>query len=350
MAAQDISLSLMQAFSNLPKTGRDNKAKGLAGLFGNERFLSLLAALGRTLTKNRPDLPGTMLADAFEAAQQSRATQEALQTGKIPEGLPPDLQLQIQQLITQRMLTEPRIQLLEAQAQQAQQSAEASKVLTPERARLFSAQTEKLQSEPTFEERVKAQLQNTLAAQATRREVLTTLPDGTQAPPGEAFVVEAGPQGDFGKVIGRVSLQALGRGGTGTSKDPRINASLRSQLSGLILNVLRPELERGIRAKLGKDAPINELFSSFRDKESGGLNIDRILGFLDATGPETFRAGRPEMNKFLEMMNEAENMFIEGGTVSQAALREFRKRLKEKGQVGAQTGTQSGALPPLILR
>lgn len=306
----------------------------LGELFADPGFQALLAQGGEALLATEPYNPFNIGARmTIQASQQeifNKARKAAL-AGEEPKLSPfeklfmtPEMQEKIEQeLMAQQLmdirkkqlgLEEKRVQQGEKRLELEQQKfQDVEKPLAGAQKRRMEAEVQKILSEPTFEEKVKAEermLELKAALEQTRPVQLLVNESGRLATsPTEAKYIGAfdfDPRTRKYRFIGFVPEDQAKDGGAGAL--PSQKASLIDRANQAAMRLMMDEVDKAIEAKYPNVAQANQIRALLTDPETRQLVVDRAFSFL----PDD------KKRQFLQMAREILTMVDAGANFARA--------------------------------
>lgn len=291
---------------------------GIGKVLGNPAVINAIADFGKAFSKNTG--AGQILGDAAKSNAKSIAFKQysdALLEGTTPPAAATSL------LTPQEQAAAQAGALRQTQESRLSESASVQD-------RLNRARAETLEEAPSFEEKVSAEafLKLLGAPQGVKPSSATTtvkrLPDGTEAPPGLLFRQQFNSETGTYDINAGYAVDPSANTGSGSGKDARPNASLRGQMQESAVTIMAPVIKEQIGKSLKTNnlEKINEIYTAFKDQQTGEINVARVRSFLT-----------PQQNaQFSNLIKRFEDHYVRGGTISETEARVFNEIIRRQGQ------------------
>lgn len=291
---------------------------GIGDIIGNPAVINAVADFGKAFSKNTG--AGQILGDAAKSNAKSIAFKQY--SDALLEGTTPPASVT-------SLLTPQEQAAAQAGALRQQQEGRLSDSASVQD-RLNRARAQTLEDAPSFEEKLagEAYLKLLGAPQGIKPSSATTtvkrLPDGTEAPPGLLFRQQFNAETGTYDINAGYAVDPSAGVGSGSGKDARPNASLRNQMQESAVTIMAPVIKDqiGKALKTSNLDKINEIYTAFKDQQTGEINVTRVRSYLT-----------PQQNaKFSNLVKRFEDHFIGGGTISETESRIFNEILRNQGQ------------------
>lgn len=290
----------------------------ISDILGNPAVINAIADFGKAFSKNTG--AGQILGDAAKSNAKSIAFKQysdALLEGTTPPAAASSLLTPQEQAAAQAGAL---------RQQQESRLSDSASVLD----RLNRARTQELEDAPSFEEKLagEAYLKLLGAPKGIKPSSATTtvkrLPDGTEAPPGLLFRQQFNSETGTYDINAGYAIDPSAQTGSGSGKDLRPNASLRNQMQESAVTIMAPVIKDQIGKSLKTNNldKINEVYTAFKDQQTGEINVPRVRSFLT-----------PQQNaRFSNLVKRFEDHFVGGGTISETESRIFNEILRNQNQ------------------